>query len=229
MQLETEAPFAYGPSTTLLQIPASAFTARRSADVYAYSTPGYLYATSSTSSQVFWAPVFLPAGAKITGLRLYYFDGDLNDGISANLVGFDGTGSGVTAPPSPFLIDSVISTFSTGYGQEGKNLSVPHTVNNDILAAGFAYSIVMDIPDRTPSLAFKSVEIAWERQISPAPGTATFNDVPIGSFGFQHIEALAASGITAGCGGGNFCPNSTLTRVEMAIFLAKGLGLHWPN
>jgi len=66
-------------------------------------------------------------------------------------------------------------------------------------------------------------------QVSPEPAVATFADVPVGAFGFRHIEALADSGITAGCGGGNFCPNNTLTRAEMAVFLAKALGLHWPG
>jgi hypothetical protein len=45
---------------------------------------------------------------------------------------------------------------------------------------------------------------------------------------FQFVEALAASGITAGCGNGNFCPDAPLTRGQMAVFLSKALGLHWP-
>jgi len=58
---------------------------------------------------------------------------------------------------------------------------------------------------------------------------ATFNDVPTGHPFFQFIEALAASGITAGCGDGtDFCPNAPLTRGQMAVFLSKALGLHWP-
>ena len=36
---------------------------------------------------------------------------------------------------------------------------------------------------------------------------AVFADVPAGSFAAAWIEALAAAGITSGCGGGNFCPN----------------------
>jgi hypothetical protein len=44
---------------------------------------------------------------------------------------------------------------------------------------------------------------------------------------FQFIEALVASGTTAGCGGGNYCPNAPLTRGQMAVFLAKALGLQW--
>lgn len=36
-------------------------------------------------------------------------------------------------------------------------------------------------------------------QVSPEPGTPTFNDVPATDPAFQFIEALAASGITVGC------------------------------
>jgi hypothetical protein len=32
--------------------------------------------------------------------------------------------------------------------------------------------------------------------------------VPANDFGFQFIEALAATGITGGCGGGNYCPDT---------------------
>ncbi len=35
------------------------------------------------------------------------------------------------------------------------------------------------------------------------------------------IEALAAEGITGGCGGGNYCPNNPVTRQQMAVFLLK--------
>ena len=78
------------------------------------------------------------------------------------------------------------------------------------------------------NLAFKSIDIWWYRQISPAPPTPTFTDVAPGDFGYQSIEALAAAGITSGCGDGKFCPNGTVTRAAMAIFLAKALGLYWP-
>jgi hypothetical protein len=35
------------------------------------------------------------------------------------------------------------------------------------------------------------------------------------------------SGITAGCGGGNYCLDAALTRGQMAVFLSKALGLHF--
>jgi beta-N-acetylhexosaminidase len=56
---------------------------------------------------------------------------------------------------------------------------------------------------------------------------ATFSDVPTGHPFFRFIEALARSGITSGCGGGNFCPDAPLTRGQIAVFLSLGLGLHF--
>lgn len=76
---------------------------------------------------------------------------------------------------------------------------------------------------------FAWVQVHWRRTVSPAPGAATFNDVPTSHPFFQYIEALAASGITGGCGAGNYCPDNPVTRGQMAVFLAKALGLHWPD
>jgi hypothetical protein len=73
------------------------------------------------------------------------------------------------------------------------------------------------------------VEIWWRRAVSEPPPTPTFADVPNGHPFYQFVEALGRSGITGGCGGGNFCPDAPLTRGQMAVFLSKALGLHWPN
>jgi hypothetical protein len=54
----------------------------------------------------------------------------------------------------------------------------------------------------------------------PASGTV-FADVPAGAFAAVWIEDLADSGISAGCGGGLFCPISAVTRAQMAVFLLK--------
>ncbi len=74
-----------------------------------------------------------------------------------------------------------------------------------------------------------AVRLTWKRQLPDAPATPTFDDVPASDPGYAYIEALAASGITSGCGANLFCPEAKLTRRQMAVFLAKALGLHWPN
>ena len=59
----------------------------------------------------------------------------------------------------------------------------------------------------------------------PPPCTGTvFTDVPCSGNPFDPwIEELAGLQITGGCGGGNYCPNNTVTRQQMAVFLLKAL------
>jgi hypothetical protein len=92
------------------------------------------------------------------------------------------------------------------------------------------YFIRLLINSVTGDVKFREVGVYYQLQVStPAPGTQTFADVPPSFLYWKAIEALAASGITGGCGGGNFCPNQNVTRGEMAAFLARALGLHFPN
>ena len=79
-------------------------------------------------------------------------------------------------------------------------------------------------------VSLRKVRVGWTREVSPAPAAATFNDVPTSHPFFQFIEALAKSGITGGCNAAPplYCPDQPLTRGQMAVFLAKGLGLQWP-
>jgi hypothetical protein len=59
-------------------------------------------------------------------------------------------------------------------------------------------------------------------EYAPPPATGTvFGDVASGAFAAGWIEALAAEGITGGCGGGNYCPTSSVRRDQMAVFLLK--------
>jgi hypothetical protein len=59
----------------------------------------------------------------------------------------------------------------------------------------------------------------------PPDAAGIFTDVPIGSAFAPWIERLAAEGITAGCGGDNYCPDAVNTRGQMAAFLAATFGL----
>jgi hypothetical protein len=56
-----------------------------------------------------------------------------------------------------------------------------------------------------------------------APTGVLFSDVPISNWAVGPIEQLYADGITLGCGLSplRFCPDSNVTRAEMAIFLLR--------
>ena len=62
---------------------------------------------------------------------------------------------------------------------------------------------------------------------APPPATGLiFSDVPATAFAAGWIEELAALGITSGCGSGKYCPDSPVSRAEMAAFLV--LTFHLP-
>jgi Glucose / Sorbosone dehydrogenase/S-layer homology domain len=62
----------------------------------------------------------------------------------------------------------------------------------------------------------------------PACSTPTFSDVPCSSSFAPWVDELARRGVTGGCGGGNYCPSSSVTRGQMAVFLATTFGLPTP-
>jgi hypothetical protein len=66
----------------------------------------------------------------------------------------------------------------------------------------------------------------------PGAGTFTvaravlsdFADVPAAHLFHGVVERLARFGVTGGCGGGNYCPSSVVTRAQMAVFLIRSQG-----
>jgi hypothetical protein len=120
-------------------------------------------------------------------------------------------------------VNSTVHGFDTDYNAAPLGFQLTGNVHNALVV-----HVQQAGTDQSCSDAFAWVEIWWRRQVSPAPDTPSFNDVPATDFGYQYIEALLASGITGGCGGDLYCPDAPLTRRQMAIFLSKALGLHWP-
>jgi hypothetical protein len=59
----------------------------------------------------------------------------------------------------------------------------------------------------------------------PACTTPPFGDVPCSSPFAPWIKELVVRNITAGCGGGNFCPENAVTRAQMAVFLVVTFAL----
>lgn len=59
----------------------------------------------------------------------------------------------------------------------------------------------------------------------PGNAVGVFSDVPVGYWADKWIEQLAAEAVTSGCGAGIYCPDNSVTRAEMAVFLVKNFGL----
>ena len=172
------------------------------------------------------AQVHLPGGALITYMELDYYDASPTGRVQAALLvcNWDGTGC-VQVPGSCGATGTVCSDDAGTPNYAG--VSVP--IFPSVLVDNFTKRYIVAVGNTTldGTTAVSQVIIGYQLQVSPPPATATFADVPTDHPFFQYVEALAASGITGGCGGGNFCPNAPLTRGQMAVFLAKALGLQW--
>jgi len=87
----------------------------------------------------------------------------------------------------------------------------------------------VDNPVKRQSMAVFLLKAEHGLCYTPPPCTppGVFADVPCPSTFADWIEALFEEGITGGCGGGNFCPDATVRRDQMAPFMLKAA--HGPD
>jgi hypothetical protein len=99
-----------------------------------------------------------------------------------------------------------------------------------LYAAGITQGCTLNPHQYCPESTVTRAEIAvfLERSIHgasyvpPAVGSSTgFGDVPSTHWAAAWIRQLVADGITAGCGGGNYCPEAPVTRAQVAVFLLR--------
>ena len=173
-----------------------------------------------TSDCFFEAPVMLPAGAIIEAIEFEACDNDPAAHLVATLVHL------AQLETSTVLLGSVATVTGAGCAVSTLAIVPAHVVNNDT----GTYVMQVFTNGDTLDTRFQAVRLVYRLQVSPAPANATFpGDVPTNHPFFRFVEALAASGITGGCGANSFCPDSPVTRGQMAVFLATALGLHFPN
>lgn len=227
-------PNAFGEDWQWTVFHSSRFVPWASSSNPGYAGFGYIY--PAVSGDNFWTQIDLPVGSEIITVMWQVYDGTATGNFPLlNIVRYQAARAGTN--PDLEIIQSLSTDLAgtPGYVLLQDIADFPVTVHayEDIDGSGgsdfVSYALTAETAGVSNStLRLFGATLVWARVISPAPGSATFSDVPVGAFGFQHVEALVASGITAGCGGSNFCPNDPLTRVQMAIFLAKALGLHEP-
>jgi len=159
----------------------------------------------------------LPGGARIVYIELDACDTSVSDlHLTLNTWNCDYLGACDSTPISTLTTSS---GFCSNYNDNAVSQRVDNYLDQVLLDVTFGAT------DGTNSLA--GVIVGYVLEVSPAPAVATFLDVPTSSPQFQFIEALVEAGITAGCGGGNYCPNNPVTRGQMAVFLSKLAGLSW--
>jgi len=219
-------PDSFGTGNQLYEIGASAFNPQSDA-TYAYSGNGYIHRTGGTST-AFWAPVVLPAGAQVTSICAWIYD------TSASSILFEWSYYALEVLEDPFYGGISFGSNDSTAGYEAFCFSPNNTIMyfGDIDADGdfewINYRIAVYLPATDNTTRLGGAHLSFNRTISPAPASASFSDVPTGYWAFQAIEALSDSGITTGFADGTFRPENTVTRAQMATFLARALGLHYP-
>ncbi len=205
--------------TTYDNIGAAEFLPKDSISTYGtFGSPSGRYATSSGAR--FQATPHIPGGALLTYMEFDYCDEDLSGALTLTLYDCDYLGN---CGNQLGFIETPVNTLDCGNYMWVDLAPLGYTVNN------YSRRLLLEVTTGSGTIdkSFYGAVLGYKLQISQPPPTPTFNDVPVADIGYQYIEALAASGITGGCGGGNFCPDNPVTRRQMAIFIAKALGLSW--
>jgi hypothetical protein len=114
------------------------------------------------------------------------------------------------------------------YSQPCGSIRVRHFSNPDVDYFGEATGISHDIDplhsaDNARAMNDTAAIVAAYRDTQVDDVFEGFDDVPADHWAFSYIEDLAVSGITSGCGEGNFCPNAPITRAQLAVFLERGM------
>lgn len=76
----------------------------------------------------------------------------------------------------------------------------------------------------TPVTRAQAASLLARALALPASPADAFSD-DAGSVHENAINALAAAGVTTGCGAGRFCPDDPMTRGQMASFLVRALAI----
>ena len=212
----TESTSTYGTaSLTCHTLNAYAFVGFRDDTVLNSDSGGGRFPTAGLHDLI--APLFLPAGAVIDHIELDACD--INPAVAMEVKLFSNAGGFLT--PEFDLIMPGASGCTRLSGPTGGVVVVDNQ--------NASYFVEVNCGTFGGSTSVHAVRVFYRLKVSPGPAIATFADVPTSSPLFQFVEALASAGITAGCGGGNYCPENPVTRGQMAVFLSSALGLHFPN
>jgi hypothetical protein len=135
----------------------------------------------------------------------------------------DGTGLISIAPTSGPAAGTTVAIFGYNF-QPGATVLI-----GGVVASGVVVVDVNQITATTPALLPGTLNDVTV--VNPSTGSdalldaflADFNDVPTGNLFHDYVTTLIRNGVTAGCGGGNYCPALPATRAQMAVFLLKSL------
>ncbi|HKD16387.1 MAG TPA: S-layer homology domain-containing protein [Thermoanaerobaculia bacterium] len=131
---------------------------------------------------------------------------------------FTGAASNISGPVGP--------TYSIGDGSASYGSTTPGSTTDcwDATGAHDCYQMTVSGPRPAPHWDARFDEVlslggspkSWTLHVGES-----FTDVPVLQQFYKFIENLYHNGITGGCGVGLYCPTSSTTRAQMAVFVLK--------
>ncbi len=192
------------------------------------SVTGGLSCTNASTESRAVGQVILPHGVDIEVIRVWANDNSVSDNMQITL-------QSSCLPDSAAALPTVTNLGTVTSGGSLGAFTDSAVVAGTVLAdnQSCTYQVVVRFGNTVnacdTALTFYKARIQWDRLIPLAPALASFTDVPTNAQFFREIEALADTGITAGCTATEFCPDVFVTRRQMAAFLARALGLQPPT
>ena len=120
----------------------------------------------------------------------------------------------VDVPPGYWAEDAICTIYDEGITTGCSKNPLKYCPKTDVTRAQMAAFIV------------RAVE--GEPNANYCDTGSPFSDVPQGSVFCKYIKRLSELGITKGCGGGNYCPKTTVNREQMAAFLVRAVDVEPP-
>jgi len=179
----------------------------------------------------------------VTGTYEYYFEFTTPE-ISLRLPAagvytgptVDASAPTVTIGPGPGTYSGVINITAEATDPDGINrveFRVDGVLKSTDTTAPYSYawdSRPVSVPDGVHTLratAYDTGEHSSYAEVTITTDNARFDDVPKTMSIWTAVEWVAAEGITGGCSTTPplYCPNSPVTRGQMAVFLCRAMGL----
>ena len=204
------------------------------------SFAGGVYGTTGPGSQMPKGSIFSMSDSDLT--TIYSFPGQMDGGYpTAPILASDGLLYGTAGliyrlSDASVAVNQILPT--SGPASAGAALIVigGGFADNSTVAIGGSPGTDLTVLDSTflylftPPLSpgtLNDVSVTVPDGIGTATATlvnaffADFLDVPQTDPFHDYVEKIFRNGITAGCGGGNYCPQDAVTRAQMAVFLLK--------